>query len=50
MGKDEIERVVSLIDRAISDIENEQVLDSVKKDVEELCATFPLVRGEDRPS
>lgn len=50
MGKDEIERVVSLIDRAIADIENEQVLADVKKDVEELCADFPLITGETRPS
>ncbi len=50
MGKDEIERVVALIDRAVSDIENEQVLEAVKKDVEELCESFPLVKGEERPS
>jgi glycine hydroxymethyltransferase len=49
MGKDEIDKVVSLIDRAIGDIENEQTLESVKKEVEELCAAFPLVIGEDRP-
>jgi len=49
MGKDEIDKVVSLIDRAIADIENEQTLEDVKKDVEELCAAFPLVIGEDRP-
>jgi len=49
MGKDEIERIVALIDRAISDIENEQVLNEVKAEVGELCATFPLVVGEDRP-
>jgi len=49
MGKDEIESVVSLIDRALSDIENEQVLNAVKTDVHELCASFPLVVGEKRP-
>ena len=49
MGKDEIDKVVSLIDRAIADIENEQTLEGVKKEVEELCAAFPLVIGEDRP-
>jgi len=50
MGKEEIERVVSLIDRVVVDVENEQVLEAVKKDVEELCASFPLVVGEERPS
>jgi glycine hydroxymethyltransferase len=49
MGKDEIEKIVALIDRALSDIENEQVLNDVKAEVGELCATFPLVVGEDRP-
>ncbi|MBD3349145.1 MAG: aminotransferase class I/II-fold pyridoxal phosphate-dependent enzyme, partial [Candidatus Eisenbacteria bacterium] len=49
MGKDEIERVVGLIDRALSDIDNEQVLEEVKKEVGELCASFPLVKGEERP-
>jgi glycine hydroxymethyltransferase len=50
MGKTEIDTIVALIDRALSDIENEQVLELVKKDVEALCASFPLVEGEDRPS
>jgi glycine hydroxymethyltransferase len=49
MGKDEIERIVGLIDRALSDIESEDVLNSVKAEVSELCAAFPLVVGEDRP-
>jgi glycine hydroxymethyltransferase len=49
MGAAEIDRIVGLIDRALSDIENEQNLQSVRKDVEELCAAFPLVRGEKRP-
>ena len=49
MGKDEIDRVVALIDRAISDIENDDVLNAVKKEVIELCAAFPLVVGEVRP-
>ena len=50
MGKDEIERVVALIDRALSDIENEQVLSKVEAEVGELCKAFPLVVGEDRPA
>ncbi|MBM3307998.1 MAG: serine hydroxymethyltransferase [Candidatus Eisenbacteria bacterium] len=50
MGAAEIERIVGLIDRALSDIENEQNLQSVRKEVEELCAAFPLVKGEKRPS
>ena len=41
---------VGLIDRALSDIENEQTLQSVRKEIEELCAAFPLVRGEKRPA
>ena len=49
MGKEEIEGVVALIDKALSDIENEQVLNEVKAEVGELCAAFPLVVGEDRP-
>jgi len=49
MGKDEIEKIVALIDRALSDIENEQVLSDVKAEVGELCAAFPLVVGEERP-
>ena len=49
MGKNEIDRVVDLIDRVVSDIENEEVLETVKKDVIELCADFPLVAGEVRP-
>ena len=49
MGAAEIERIVALIDRALTDIENEQTLQSVRKEVEELCAAFPLVRGEKRP-
>jgi glycine/serine hydroxymethyltransferase len=50
MGKSEIEKVVGLIDKALSDIENEQVLSEVKADVGELCASFPLVVGEERPA
>ena len=49
MGKDEIETIVALIDRALSDIENEQVLSKVEAEVGELCSAFPLVVGEDRP-
>jgi glycine hydroxymethyltransferase len=49
MGKTEIDRIVGLIDGAISDIENEQVLAAVKSEVEELCSAFPLVLGEVRP-
>ena len=49
MGKGEIEQVVVLIDRALSDIENEDVLSAVKAEVGELCASFPLVVGETRP-
>jgi glycine hydroxymethyltransferase len=49
MGKAEIDRIVALIDKALSDIENEQVLNEVKAEITELCAHFPLVKGEERP-
>ncbi len=49
MGKDEVDGVVDLIDRALSDLENDQTLEAVKQDVEDLCASFPLVVGETRP-
>jgi glycine hydroxymethyltransferase len=49
MGAAEIERIVALIDRALTDIDSEQNLQSVRKEIEELCAAFPLVRGEKRP-
>jgi glycine hydroxymethyltransferase len=49
MGAAEIDRIVGLIDRALAAIENEQNLQSVRKEVEELCAAFPLVQGEKRP-
>ncbi len=41
--------IAELIDRALSDLENEQVLEEVKKGIEELCVAFPLVTGEKRP-
>jgi glycine hydroxymethyltransferase len=50
MGGDEIERVVALIDRALTDIEDDEVLEAVKNEVIELCAAFPLVEGEARPA
>jgi len=49
MGAGEIDKVVELLDRALSDIENEQTLEAVKNDVMELCRDFPLVVGEERP-
>ncbi len=49
MGATELDKVVALIDKVLSDAENEQNLEMVKKEVEELCAAFPLVVGEDRP-
>ncbi|MBN2565527.1 MAG: serine hydroxymethyltransferase [Candidatus Eisenbacteria bacterium] len=49
MGKAEIEKIVGLIDKALSDIENEQVLSEVKAEIVELCKAFPLVKGEERP-
>ncbi|MBD3367029.1 MAG: aminotransferase class I/II-fold pyridoxal phosphate-dependent enzyme [Candidatus Eisenbacteria bacterium] len=49
MGKDEIDRIVALIDRAITNLDDESVLESVRKDVLDLTAGFPLVDGEERP-
>jgi len=49
MGATELDKVVALINKVLSDPENEQNLEMVKKEVEELCAAFPLVVGEDRP-
>jgi len=49
MGGVEIDRIVALIDRVLSDYENEQNLQAVKKEIEELCVSFPLVTGEKRP-
>jgi len=50
MGKDEVVKVVALIDRAIAGIDDERILEAVKAEVMELCAAFPLVQGEGRPS
>ena len=50
MGPAEIDRIVALIDTALSDLGNEQVLAEVKKEIEELCVAFPLVVGETRPA
>jgi len=50
MGAPEIDAIVELIDKALSDLESEQNLESVKSGIVELCSAFPLVQGEERPA
>ncbi|MDD9880110.1 MAG: serine hydroxymethyltransferase [Candidatus Marinimicrobia bacterium] len=42
MGKDEMLAIVELIDRVVSDIENEATIEQVKSEVQSLCNSFPL--------
>jgi glycine hydroxymethyltransferase len=42
MKEDEMKVIASLIDKAVSNYENESVLASIKKEVNELCNKFPL--------
>ena len=44
MGTDEMLAIVELIDRVISDIENEATIEQVKSEVQSLCNSFPLYR------
>ena len=44
MGKDEMLAIVELIDRVVSDIENEATIEQVKSEVQSLCNSFPLYR------
>jgi glycine hydroxymethyltransferase len=48
MGATEIDKVVALIDKVLTDPENEQNLEMVKQEVEEFCVNFPLIVGEER--
>jgi glycine hydroxymethyltransferase len=42
MKEEEIKLIASFIDKAINNYENETLLSSIKSEVEELCAKFPL--------
>ncbi len=42
MKEEEIKLIASFIDKAINNYENENLLSSIKSEVEELCAKFPL--------
>ncbi len=44
MGTDEMLAIVELIDRVVSDIENEATIEQVKSEVQSLCNSFPLYR------
>ena len=42
MGLDEVKIIVDLIDKVIMNNEDESVIDSVKKEVKDLCKSFPI--------
>jgi len=42
MGKEEMIKIAYLIDKVLSDIDNENIIKNTKTSVEELCATFEL--------
>jgi glycine hydroxymethyltransferase len=42
MKQEEMRRIAGLIDRVLSDIENESVRKSVKEEVQEFCSGYPL--------
>ncbi len=42
MKENEMKLIASFIDRAIKNVDNEQILNSIKKEVAELCSKFPL--------
>ena len=44
MGVDEMRTIVDLIDRVVSDIENDTTINQVQSEVESLCNSFPLYR------
>jgi len=44
MGTDEMLAIVELIDRVVSDIENDATIEQVKSEVQSLCNSFPLYR------
>jgi len=42
MGLDEMIKIASLIDKVISNIDNDDIINNVKNDVQELCSKFDL--------
>jgi glycine hydroxymethyltransferase len=42
MGPDEMDQIAGMIDRVLSAPADEAVLESVRREVRELCARFPL--------
>jgi glycine hydroxymethyltransferase len=42
MKEDEMKQIAAWIDKSIKNFENEEVLSSIRKDVQELCNRFPL--------
>ena len=42
MKEQEMQKIAGIIDRAITNYENENELAAIKKDVKELCSNFPL--------
>ena len=45
MKEEEMDIIAELIDKAISNYENEEVLDTIRTEIKELCAKFPLYSG-----
>lgn len=48
LKKEQMERIVDLIDRVLSDHENEEVLAEVRKEVNDMMANYPLFAWERR--
>jgi glycine hydroxymethyltransferase len=42
MKEDEMKHIADWIDKSIKNFENEEVLSSIRKNVQELCSKFPL--------
>ncbi len=45
MKEEEMDIIAGLIDKAITNYENEEVLNTIRTEVRELCAKFPLYEG-----
>ena len=42
MGEDEMVQIINFIDKIISNIEDESIIEKVKTEVQALCSSFPL--------
>ena len=42
MGEDEMAQIINYIDKIISNIEDESIIEKVKIEVQTLCSSFPL--------